>query len=87
MENTTNCLKILPTCYAYWAKEDLQFDNQILVDDVKQQSSDWFGHMVLVDSIQDVNAREKGYIYYRKDPKKDVEIEWRNLVREEQRRN
>ncbi len=66
--------------YLLWAKEDLEFDNQIMIDDRKHESSDWFERMTLVDSIQNPNAREKGYIYYRSDPKIDVVEEWRQII-------
>ncbi len=55
----------------------------IQLGDRKQESSQWFAEMILVDSIQDPNAREKGYIYYRSKPKLDVSQEWRRIVEEE----
>ena len=66
--------------YIFWAKEDVDFDNQILIDDRKQDKSQWFAEMILIDSIQNSNAREKGYIYYRSKPKINVIEEWKNLV-------
>ena len=39
--------------------------------------------MILVDSIHDPFAREKGFIYYRDDPKVDVREAWENIVRGE----
>ena len=39
--------------------------------------------MTLIDSIQNSNAREKGYIYYRENPKIDVISEWKRIVLEE----
>ena len=68
--------------YVFWANAQIQFDTQILVDDVNQDSSQWFNFMVLVNSIQNPNAREKGYIYYRKTPKQDVVEAWKALVHE-----
>jgi len=69
--------------YIFWAKEDIEFDNQIMVDDRKQDSSQWFAEMTLVDSIQNPIAREKGYIYYRTNPKINVMEEWNNILNEE----
>ncbi len=69
--------------YFSWAKEDIEFNNQIMVDDRKHGSSDWFIEMTLVDSIQNPNAREKGYIYYRCNPKINVVEEWKQILTEE----
>ncbi len=69
--------------YVFWAKEEVEFDKQIMVDDRKQDGSQWFAEMVLVDSIEGINAREKGYIYYRAKPKIDVQEAWRNTLIEE----
>ncbi len=69
--------------YVFWAKEDVEFDNQIMIDDRKHYSSDWFAEMTLVDSIQNPNAREKGYIYYRTNPKINVVEEWKRVLNEE----
>lgn len=66
--------------YIIWAPTEVQFDNQIMIDDTPQTSSNWFQHMVLVDSIQDPYAREKGYIYYRDSAKIDVVGAWREVV-------
>ena len=72
----------LSSSFFLWAPEDIQFSNQIMIDDRIQSGSEWFENMVLVDSIEDPYAREKGYIYYRSDPKTDVSAVWKNFVRE-----
>ena len=70
--------------YRMWAKEEVDFDNQIMVEDRRQSSeSEFFNRMILVDSIHDPFAREKGFIYYRDDPKVDVREAWKNIVRGE----
>ena len=70
--------------YKMWAKEEVDFDNQIMVEDRRQLSeSEFFNRMILVDSIHDPFAREKGFIYYRDDPKVDVREAWENIVRGE----
>jgi hypothetical protein len=70
--------------YKMWAKEEVDFDNQIMVEDRRQSpTSDFFNRMILVDSIHDPFAREKGFIYYRDDPKVDVREAWENIVRGE----
>lgn len=66
--------------YANWMKKDIDFNNQILIDDRKHETSDWFNQMVLVDSIKNSLAREPGYIYYRHDPKFDLKKEWNELL-------
>lgn len=79
----------LPEAYSFtgshifWANENAEFDNQILIDDRKQDSSQWFAEMTLVDSIQNLNAREKGYIYYRSKPKLNVMEEWKRIIIEQ----
>ncbi len=71
--------------FVLWAPEDIQFNNQIMIDDRIQTGSDWFENMELVDSIEHPLAREKGYIYYRSNPKTDVEAAWKNYIRERKR--
>jgi len=71
--------------FIFWAEEEVDFDRQILIDDRKQETSTWFVEMTLVDSIQNPVAREKGYIYYRSDPKIDVAQAWKEYVQEERR--
>ncbi len=66
--------------YVFWAKEDVEFDNQIMIDDRKHDNSQWFAEVTLIDSIQNPNAREKGYIYYRANPKINVNVEWKNIL-------
>lgn len=73
----------LNSSYSFWADPNTKFDRQIMVDDVLNLESSWFSHMELVDSITDPDARDPGYIYWRKDPKIDVEKAWHDLVLEE----
>jgi hypothetical protein len=68
--------------FMIWAPSKINFDNQILIDDRKQDSSSWFRNMILVDSIQNPYARDPGYIYYRTEPKIDLEKAWKEMVRE-----
>ena len=68
-----------------WAKKDQRFDRQILVDDVRQESSSWFNQMVLVNQIENPFARDPGYIYYRTEPKIDLYQEWNNFLDEEKK--
>lgn len=56
-----------------------------MIDDRLHEQSNWFSSMRLVDQIQNPNAREKGYIYYRTDPKIDVKKEWAEVVSERKR--
>jgi hypothetical protein len=81
----------LPEVYSFvgsflvWAPDSVDFDRQIMIDDVLQTHSQWFESMQLVDSIQNPYAREKGYIYYRSNPKVDVKREWTKVVTERKR--
>ena len=68
--------------FILWAPEDIQFNNQIMIDDQIQTGSDWFENMILVDSIEHPFARENGYIYYRSNPKIDVNAAWKEYIRE-----
>ena len=68
--------------YAFWTPDVVAFDKQIMIDDVKQEASQWFATMELVDSIRDENAREVGYIYWRVHPKIDLEQAWTDFVQE-----
>ena len=71
--------------FIFWAEEEVDFDQQILIDDRKQESSTWFAEMTLADSIQHPAAREKGYIYNRANPKIDVVKAWKEYLQEERR--
>ncbi len=68
--------------FVMWAPEDIQFNNQIMVIDELQDGSDWFETMILVDSIENPLARDEGYIYYRTNPKTDVEAAWKEYILE-----
>ncbi len=68
--------------FIMWAPDSIDFDRQILVDDVFNTESSWFENMVLVDQIQNLNARDPGYIYYRTDPKIDVKQQWIDEIEE-----
>ncbi len=65
-----------------WAPDSVNFDRQIMIDDVLHTGSQWFENMSLVDQIQDPFAREPGYMYYRTQPKRDVVQAWTTLVRQ-----
>jgi hypothetical protein len=66
--------------YLIWAPDSVDFDRQIMIDDVLQTESKWFASMQLVDSVQNPYAREKGYIYYRADPQIEVKRKWTETV-------
>jgi len=71
--------------YLLWVPDSIEFDRQILVDDVLSLESQYFNQVQLIDSIRDPYAREKGYIYYRTDPKVDVQVAWAELVRRQRK--
>ncbi len=76
----------LSSSYIMWTPAEVNFNNQIMIDDNLQTSpSKWFRNMTLIDSIQNPNAREKGYIYYRENPKIDVILEWKKNVLEQKK--
>ena len=67
-----------------WTKEDVDFNCQIMVEDWYQApTSDYFERRVLLDSIRDPFARERGFIYFQEIPKMDVREAWKNIVRGE----
>lgn len=68
--------------YTFWADESVKFDNQIVVDDVKQENSPYFSEVILVDSVENPYAREKGYIYQFKNPTTNVSEVWKRIVLE-----
>ena len=73
-------IQSLSSSFMLWADEQITYDNQFLILDVRQDSSDWFYQNILVDSIQTENAGDPGYIYYRTAPKLDVSKAWHDLV-------
>ena len=70
--------------YVFWVNKDVDFDRQILIDNQRQDSSQYFANVVLVDSVENSYARDPGYIYYRTEPKMDVSTVWRRIVEEQQ---
>ena len=55
-----------------------------MVEDWYQDlTSDYFEKRVLLDSIHNPFAREKGLIYFQEIPKVDVKEAWKNIVRGE----
>ncbi|MEO1258042.1 MAG: glycosyltransferase family 39 protein [Bacteroidota bacterium] len=59
------------------------FDNLIIVDDVWSDSSSYFFHHEFVDSIENKYAREKGYIFYRDQPRINVDSAVIELLKNE----
>jgi hypothetical protein len=72
----------LNNSHLFWADPDISITKQIMVDDVRQDSSVHFEVHSLVDSVEAPYAREKGYIYFREMPRVDVDSAWRALIRE-----
>jgi len=72
--------------YIIWSPAKIKYDRQFMIVEEKQDSSTWFKSMILVDSIEDPNARDKGYIYYRTIPRRDVSEAWEEVMREEKER-
>jgi hypothetical protein len=70
----------LSSSFVAWAKEDYQFDRQIFIDDVKLTESSFFNTLTLMDSIEHPLSRDRGYIYYRTNPKTDVVKVWKEIV-------
>lgn len=66
-----------------WAKRNVDFKYQIMIEEEKQHTSTWFEEMTVVDSIHNPYAREKGYIHFRQNPKLDVVNAWKELVEEQ----
>lgn len=72
----------LNSSYRIWVPDTLHFDRMILADDVYSTESSWFRESTLVDSIEHSLARDPGYIYYRHNPRIDVEQAWWKAVAE-----
>jgi hypothetical protein len=70
----------LSSSFVAWAKENYEFDRMIYLDDAKQEESDFFNNIMLMDSIEHPLARDPGYIYYRTNPKIDVIKAWKEIV-------
>lgn len=76
----------LPEVYSFsssclmWLPEDLEFENQIMIDEAMQTESTWFNDIVLKDSIENPFARDPGYIFYRENPKGDLSKRWKEIV-------
>lgn len=68
--------------YVMWTEEEVDFNCQIMVEDWYQApTSDFFERRVLMDSVRNPFAREKGLIYYQEIPKVDVKKAWKEIVR------
>lgn len=68
--------------FLLWVPEKAVFDRQLIVADSPEGSSDYFANVELIDSTHIPFARETSYLYYRTNPKEDVEAVWERLVRE-----
>lgn len=79
----------LPECvsmnasYPMWMPDSVDFDYQILVDDSYYPESSWFFTHTLIDSIQNPYARDAGCIYWRENPRMDMDSLWRSMLKEE----
>ncbi len=70
--------------YRMWAPDEMEdIVTSILVDDRKHESFEFFNRMILVDSTSHPLARDPGYIYYRFQPKVNLERAWREVAREQ----
>lgn len=79
----------LPECvsmnasYPLWMPDSVDFDYQILVDDSYYEESSWYFTHTLIDSIRNPYARDPGCIYWRENPKVNMDSLWRTLLKEE----
>jgi len=71
--------------YKLWAPDSAHFNTQIMVDDVFDLSSSVFEKVELVDSIENPYARDPGYIYFRSQPKINIDSAWVERVKAERR--
>jgi hypothetical protein len=78
----------LPECvsmnasYPMWMPDSVDFDYQILVDDSYYLESSWFSTHTLIDSIQNPYARDVGCVYWRENPRMDMDSLWRTMLKE-----
>ena len=78
----------LPEVYSFsssclmWLDPNVDFEYQIMVDEVKTLESSWFNTIEVVDSITNGNARDPGYIHFRSNPKGNVSERWTEVVLE-----
>ena len=68
--------------FTLWAKDEADFDAQIMVDDRWSSESEYWLNIELIDSTDNPYARDRGYIFYRTDPKVNIPDTWRSLVKE-----
>ncbi len=73
----------LNSSYKLWAQVPAHFDNLILVDDVWSDSSSFFYHHEFVDSIRNPYAREKGYVFYRQNPRINIDSAMVEIIKKE----
>ncbi len=68
--------------YTMWLPNEIDFQHMIIVEEQPHHTSTWFHHTEVVDSIRNPNARDRGIIHYRNNPKIDLQIEWKEFVQE-----
>lgn len=68
--------------YRMWLPNELEFETMIIVEEVPHHESTWFVHTEVVDSIRDENARDRGIIHFRKNPRGDLRSTWTSAVKE-----
>lgn len=72
----------LNSSFIMWVPETIAFNCMIQIDDNRQSSSAFFQSVELIDSIENQYARDPGLIYYKSQPKVDVQAQWEAIVLE-----
>jgi len=69
--------------FVMWVPDTLDIEYQIQVEDAKLEASPYFESTMLMDSIENPYARDKGYIYLKANTKGDLSEIWKSIVAEE----
>ena len=69
-----------------WSSTDIDFEDQIYIDDNKIDSSEFYAEIQFLDSIENPYARDPGYIYFRSSPKVNVKATWTSIATEQKAR-
>lgn len=69
--------------FVFWAPDTIHATQIIVVDDIPRYDSEYFRSVVVLDSVTDPYARDRGYIHLFSEPVGNLAETWKTMSKEE----
>jgi hypothetical protein len=69
--------------FVFWAPDNINASQIIVVDEIRRFDSEYFRSVVVLDSVTDPYARDRGFIHLFSEPVGNLAEDWKRLSKEE----